>query len=187
MSIMRLKITLTTLIMALFLIASNDVCYAQSNKSRTSSTRKVVSKTPVKTTAKKEVKKLPSNHLTVQHNKTYLHVNNGRYYKRVNSSYVLVTPPIGLRVISLPKTRILFRYNNRSYYSSQGVIYVDANNGEYEVVQPEVGMIVPELPEVNVSEVTIDGKIYFEFDGILYKQIPTEYGLQYEVIGTLNV
>ena len=49
-----------------------------------------------------------------------------------------------------------------------------------------MGTIVPELPEDDVEKVMIDDKTYLEYDGVLYKEIPTETGLQYEVIGQLE-
>lgn len=168
------------------LIVGSSQSYAQSNKDKntTVSTSKSNSKAKVPTQQKK-VKTLPSNHTTVKHNNTVIHVDNGKYYNQKKTTYVPVAPPFGLKVNTIPASRKAFNFKNLAYYCVSGIIYQAVNSGGYVVVQPEIGMVVPELPEVNVSRVIIDGVSYFEFEGVLYKQIPTEYGIQYQVVGNL--
>ncbi len=129
---------------------------------------------------------LPSKHVIKSYKGTSYHIHDGRFYLNIGSGFRLTIPPIGFRVSVLPMNYLMFNFNNKVFYSYAGVVYRQLNRSTYEVVAPQKGMIVPELPEVNVSEVMIDGMIYFEFDGILYKQIPTRYGLQYEVVGELR-
>lgn len=170
--------------LSLLIVGSNQA-YAQSIKDRnvSVSSSKTKAKAP---TQQKKVKSLPSNHTTVNHNSTVIHVDNGKYYnQKKKTTYVPVAPPFGLKVNSIPTSRKLFRFNNLAYYCVAGIIYQAVNSGGYVVVQPEIGMIVPELPEVNVSRVIIDGVSYFEFEGVLYKQIPTDVGIQYQVVGNL--
>lgn len=101
--------------------------------------------------------------------------------------YVAASSLYGLRVASIPNSRYMFYYNDGIYYLAEGVIYSETDEGDYEIVMPEVGMIIPQLPEVNVNEIVINNKIYFEFDNMIYKQIPTQDGLMYEVIGILEM
>ncbi len=143
--------------------------------------------TIVKNSKRKVVNKVPPKAVTVRANGINYYRNGSRYYKYVNSRYVLTMPPFGLRVSIIPALHTIFRYNNLNYYCADGVIYRSTSNDQFEVIQPQVGMIIPELPVVNVSEVVIDGMVYFEFEGILYKQIPTQSGLQYEVMGSLSI
>ncbi|MFI3280021.1 MAG: DUF6515 family protein [Rikenellaceae bacterium] len=160
-----------------------------SNRNVTIGNSKPVSKpvTVVRNSKPKIVNKVPSKAVTVRANGNNYYRNGSRYYKYVNSRYVLTMPPFGLRVSIIPALHSIFRYNNLNYYCADGVIYRSTSNDQFEVVQPQVGMIVPELPVVNVSEVVIDGMVYFEFEGILYKQVPTQSGLQYEVMGSLSM
>lgn len=58
---------------------------------------------------------------------------------------------------------------------------------EYEVVKPEKGMIVPQLPANNVETVWLHGVAYYLFDDVLYREIPTQTGIQYEVAGFINL
>lgn len=180
------KLILFSLSLFLLTVVSNQDASARTTSSK-KETKVTVQPTSSKTTVKAPTtssKKTTVTYTPVKHNGVSYYVNGSKYYKKVNSRYVLVTPPIGLRVSILPALYSLLTYNNRNYYYSDGVVYQQYNN-EYTVVKPEEGMVIPALPDVNVREVVIDGMIYFEFDGVLYKQIPTTSGLQYQVIGNL--
>lgn len=120
-------------------------------------------------------------------NRDYIR-HNSKYYTKRGSRYLRMSPPFGLHVAALPIIHTSFVFNDRTYYQSEGVIYRPLANSqsEYEVVKPEVGMVVPALPEVNVSQVIIEGVTYFEFENLLYKQIPTSGGVHYEVVGVVE-
>lgn len=178
---------------------------SNSSNSKSSSNSKVVTTTTQKTTTikspvsksnvtvvnypkVKSVNKVsPKTSVSIKFNGLEFFVSDNKYYKLVNSKYIWVMPPVGLKVSVLPTVRLSFNFNNRVYYSSGGAIYQEVAGNQYEVVAPEIGMIVPELPEVNVSQVSIDNMIYFEYDNTLYKQIPTQSGLMYEVVGFLSI
>ncbi|MFI3305073.1 MAG: DUF6515 family protein [Rikenellaceae bacterium] len=208
-----MKIKIASIILAVALVvAAAPASYAKSSSpkvsSRASSSKRVsVSSTPVKSVTKSPsvvvrksapivvkstkapiVSKAPkSSSIHIHKGKNY-YFRDSKYYVKSGAKYVRTPPPFGLRVSVLPILHTAFIFNNLRYYCAKGVIYSSQNNGsEYEVVEPEVGMIVPALPEVNVNEVQIDDKIYFEFEGFLYKQIPTESGLMYEVVGSLSI
>lgn len=132
------------------------------------------------------VNTLPVGHRVKRYKGNYYYMHNGRYYAKHNSSFSWVIPPFGFRVTTIPSARLSFWFNNRVYYSYAGILYRHVRSDIYEVIRPQRGMIIPELPEYNVREVIIDGMIYFEFENILYKQIPTRYGVQYEVLGEFN-
>ncbi|MFI3304397.1 MAG: DUF6515 family protein [Rikenellaceae bacterium] len=134
------------------------------------------------------VSKAPKSSAIVSHKGNNYYRHNSKYYVKSGPKYVRTPPPFGLRVAILPALYTAFVFNNMRYYCSDGVIYSSVSgSNEYEVVEPQIGMIVPALPKVNVSQIMIDDKIYFEFEGYLYKQIPTEEGLMYEVVGSLSL
>jgi hypothetical protein len=77
---------------------------------------------------------------------------------------------------------------NTPFYYYQGVYYrQDLIYNNYEVVAPPMGAIVPELPDFDVREVVISGRVYLEYDNVLYKEVVTQYGIQYQVMGTLDM
>ncbi len=187
-----MKRTVLIILSLLFMVMANsEFTYAKGSKqpqSKPQTTQSYKGKpvTVVKSPKPKSVAKLPPTKYPIKHNGVNYYRNGSKFYKQVNGRFVLTVLPFGLRVPIIPAVHTIFRFNNINYYSSEGVIYQEAGNDEYVVVEPQVGMVVPELPMVNVSEVSIDGMVYFEFDGILYKQVPTVSGLQYEVVGTLS-
>lgn len=171
------------------MICSVDSASAQKSKSKSKSLptapaqqqgKKVV--VPAKT---KTVAKLPAKHSSVTVKGANFFVSGGKYYRKSGVSFSLVLPPIGLRVKTLPPAPKPFRYNNVVYYVDAGAIYQQVGS-EYEVIAPTVGMVVPELPEVNVSQLSIDGKIFYEYEGMLYKPVVTTEGVQYEVVGDIG-
>ncbi len=174
-------LAISSLVMFLMLALCEPASAQRVARSRIPSRAVVVNRPAVKS-----VGTIRANHATIRHNGVLLHISKGKFYRKVNSNYVLSMPPIGVRVKTLPSARVLFRFNNRPYYCYGGVIYSKIESGEYEVVAPKVGMVVPELPEAGVSELSIDGKIYYEYDEILYKAVPTKRGVQYEVIENIK-
>ncbi|MFR9651136.1 MAG: DUF6515 family protein [Rikenellaceae bacterium] len=180
---------LITSLLVILMVCSIDAASAQKSKSKSkpvptapepSKGKKVV--VPAKA---KSVAKLPAKHSTVTVKGANFFVSGGKYYRKSGVSFSLVLPPIGLRVKTLPPAPKPFRYNNVVYYVDSGAIYQQVGS-EYEVVAPTVGMVVPELPEVNVAQLSIDGKIFYEYDGMLYKPVVTTEGVQYEVVGDIN-
>jgi hypothetical protein len=113
------------------------------------------------------------------------HYQNGYYYSFFGNAYNIVPAPIGIRINLLPVGYKQIFVLGVPYFYYKGTYYKKVKN-TYETVAPTVGTVVPELPDEDVEKVMIDDNTYYEYDGILYKQIPTETGLQYEVIGNLE-
>lgn len=109
----------------------------------------------------------------------YFHA--GLYYNFIGGRYVVVAPLRGLRVSILPPHYFYFRVSGISYYYLEGVYYAQKGK-ELEVTQAPVGALVPKLPH-EAEKVTIEGKIFYEFDNTIYKRIETNQGFQYEVVG----
>lgn len=161
----------------------NNLSYANSRSAKSDPKPRRVE--VVKGSRVKSVNRLPKQALFMNHRGVNYYQKDSRFYRRSGSKYVVVHPPFGLRVPLLPKHFVPFVFNRINYYCANGVIYAKDNN-EYVVVEPVEGMIVPELPESNVNKLNIDGSIYYEFENILYKEVPTAQGVQYRVSGTLN-
>ncbi|MFI3317680.1 MAG: DUF6515 family protein [Rikenellaceae bacterium] len=165
------NITLLSALLFALAVSTSSISYAQ--KQKPSQPAKVVKKVPRKNTP-----------ITYKGNNYFL--SHKKFYKPSGGKFTIVRPPFGMRVPIIPAVHLAFVFNSQRYYSAKGVIYQEVDNNEYVVVEPQAGMVVPELPEANVNTVEINGKTYYEFDTILYKQIPTVDGLQYEVVGSLD-
>jgi len=128
---------------------------------------------------------LPRGYKVIYHRGKKFHYHNGNYYSYYSNRYHIIPPPIGIRISILPVGYKQIFFAGIPYFYYRGAYYQKVNDN-YETVAPSVGTIVPELPEDDVEKVTIDDNTYYEYDGVLYKQIPTETGLQYEVVGNLE-
>ncbi len=102
----------------------------------------------------------------------------------------VVVPPVygaGRFFAVLPAGYTITYVNNIPYYYADGIYYVKTdrpeNNEEiYRAVVPPLGTIVPSLPEGS-KVVIVDGKNYFRFDDVLYKEIVIEGTIKYVVTG----
>jgi hypothetical protein len=98
-------------------------------------------------------------------------------------------PGLGFHIGYLPYGYYPFYYGSDLYYYYGGVFYRPYDGGGYEVTVPPVGAVVPELPQ-GASSIVIDGKQYFEFNGVYYQQTVNDKGKTVYVIagkdGVLN-
>jgi hypothetical protein len=114
------------------------------------------------------------------------HYRDGFYYRYNNGMYMRVAAPRGLHITVIPPSYRRIYVGGSPYFYFGGIFYRQINS-YYEVVAPPIDAVVPELPEYGVSEVTIDGELYYEYDDMLYKPIVTRDGVQYRVVGRMNV
>jgi len=99
---------------------------------------------------------------------------------------VVVYPRPGVVVAALPAYYSMYYRGGVPYYYSDGIYYVkEEKNDSYKVVQPPVGTLVPVLPE-EAKQNVLDGRVYYEFQNVIYKEVQTEEGLKYEVVGYTN-
>ena len=111
------------------------------------------------------------------------HYYNGIYYKPVGTKYVIVRPPAGIRVRTLPTSTVHFVINGRNYFYYYGTYYVKSTNDEFISVAPPVGAQVDALPD-GYRKVIIDDQVYYEFEGTYYKAFMYNDGeVWYEVVG----
>lgn len=65
-------------------------------------------------------------------------------------------------------------------------MYYKSVDKDYEVVNPQIGMVVPELPREGVTRMKIKDELFWVYDNVLYKEIPTSSGIKFEVQGFIN-
>lgn len=102
--------------------------------------------------------------------------------KKPKKKVVLV---VGTKVKKRPAKSVVIYFKNIPYLYANGVFYKSVNK-DYEVIKPQIGMVVPELPEEGVTKMRMKDEVLYVYDGVLYKQIPTTRGLQYEVKGFIQ-
>ena len=79
------------------------------------------------------VRVVPTAATRITYRKVAYRFHNGIFYKPVNGQFVVVNPPIGLRISTLPRGYRVVTIGRRTYYRFQGVYYVRAGRG-YKVV-----------------------------------------------------
>jgi hypothetical protein len=114
------------------------------------------------------------------HNGIRYMYHNGFYYRPYGSSYVVVAPPIGFRIATLPVGFVAFTLANAAYYYYAGAYYQRYNN-EYVVVQPPLGALVQSIPEGG-QQVVIDGNTFYIVDGVQYQAVMFHGSIWYKVI-----
>ena len=163
--------------------------------------RRVVVKTPHRTVVRtprakvvyrnpapavRVVRTVPRTAVVVNYGGLRYHYSAGVYYRYYNGRYVVVSAPIGLRVRILPVGYRLIYVGPRAYYYYQGSYYIKVEGtDEYETVEAPTDAVVHTLPE-DTEEVEIDGKTFYEYNGILYKVVTTPEGKAFKVTGKLE-
>lgn len=98
-------------------------------------------------------------------------------------------PVVGVRLGVLPFGYYPFYWGPDLYYYYGGVFYRPYDDGGYEVTTPPVGAAVPALPK-GAQSIAIDGKQYFEFNGVYYQATTDDQGKVVYVVagkdGVLN-
>ncbi len=112
------------------------------------------------------------------------HIVRGIFYKPLGGQFVVVAPPVGIRVNALPPEHIVVNLRSESYFYNYGTFYCRVGtSSQYEVVPPPIGAMIPALPE-GYNTTIIDGRKYYELDGVYYQEVITEnQELWYEVVG----
>ena len=106
---------------------------------------------------------------------------------------ILVVPPVyraGVVIAALPAYYTVTYVGSVPYYYSGGVYYIKTDQPQgsregYEAVMPPVGTVVPSLPD-GTRTFQVDGKTYFEYEHVVYKEVIVEDTVKYEVVGYTN-
>jgi len=120
---------------------------------------------------------IPKVAVTVTLGSLVFYYADGIYYRRHNSGFMVIVPPIGLIVPVLPVGYTVFYLHGITYYYYADVYYVwDLHHRAYRVVDvPAVsdeyrpGDIVDTLPD-GAYTVTIDGVQYYRYGGVYFMQ-----------------
>jgi hypothetical protein len=108
--------------------------------------------------------------------------HEGIWYKPKGPDFVVVRPPVGVRIKVLPPKHRVVVVNKVTYYYYYGTYYKKVeDSGEYEVVDQPIGAIVDALPEGYETK-TIDGTEYSILDGVYYKAVDCDDGTCYQSV-----
>lgn len=133
------------------------------------------------------IRTLPRHHVRVVYGGLPYFYYAGIYYTVYNNAYVTVLPPVGFRITVLPAgyTRLvvgpsIYYYHSGVYYANTSEPYSDEQ--KYEVTHPLVGTLLKTIHD-DAEEVVIDGKIFYDYNNVLYKKVSTFDGnTAYEVV-----
>ncbi len=182
-----LKTIGTAFLMGLILFVMVPSASAQKKIQVKKSSKKFKVETPVKQYKNlphrgAEVTSLPGKATIVRHGQYSYHYYHGVFYRSMNGSYVVVAPPIGLRISLLPAGVYHLWYAGRPYYYYYGTFYTSHPDGDYQVVQAPLGARVDALPD-GYELFELEGKIYYRLEETYYKAVLEDNGnVVYEVV-----
>lgn len=129
------------------------------------------------------VKHLPSRHTTIHHGGRSYYSYNGIYYHRRSGGYVIVRPPVGLRVHRLPIGYISLQFGAAPYYYYYGTYYHwDPVQHVYIVVEKPSGTSSVEQQSAEYDQIVlVDGST---LEGVYLKGDEKE--VQFEVDGKVR-
>ncbi|MFK2819245.1 DUF6515 family protein [Flavobacteriaceae sp. LMIT009] len=133
------------------------------------------------------VRTLPINHVRIVYRGLPYFYYSGLYYTMYGDEYIVVLPPRGFRIGVLPVGYVRVVVGPSVYFYHSGVYYTEAtvtseDEGKYEVTLPPVGVVVNKIHE-DAELVYIDGKEFYEYNYVMYKQIIGEQGeILFEVV-----
>ncbi|PSL18790.1 DUF6515 family protein [Dyadobacter jiangsuensis] len=139
------------------------------------------------------IRRPPRESKIVVHAGVRYHYYGGVYYKPYGRQYVVVRPPVGLRVTVLPVGYASVTIGRMPYFYAGGVYYVQYSPGRYEVVEPPKELAVNSnpsqlsaLPE-GAQSVYIAGRKYYKINDTYYEKSVSENGGEsYVVVGKVE-
>lgn len=133
--------------------------------------------------AQRIVRAVPRNNTVVVYSGVSYRYANGCYYKPHHSGFVVVTPPVGLRVRILPVGYTNVIIGGRAYFYFGGVYYIQLQPNSYEIVEIPKEAFLNGLPE-GAETITISGKKYYKIDNTYYEKLISENGTErYVMVG----
>jgi hypothetical protein len=100
------------------------------------------------------------------------------------SQYVVVAPPPGAVVATVPASCSVVFSGDTSYYNCGGAYYLQVSQG-YQVVPPPIGATLYTLPNGAVAK-TINGVTYYTFGGAYYKPYYSGGSIYYQIVQNPN-
>ena len=130
------------------------------------------------------VRMVPTRAVVVNYGGLRYHYYGGLYYRYYNGSYLVVNPPVGIIIESLPQGHTRVVVGTSVYYYYVGNFYVE-DGTKYKIVEPPMNAIVYELPN-EAEKLKIDDETYFQYNETLYKKVKTVGGKGYKVVGEIK-
>ena len=188
-----MKNRLNFIVMLLILSCSLNLQAQNAKKNKRKSGQKVVITSKVKhyktlPNWKTKATVAPVGLKPISHNGFTYHLKDGIYYRHINNQYVIVKPPVGIRISVIPKayTKILFNGIPYYYYYGTFYSYIPEEN-VYETIAPPIGARVDVLPN-GLIETVIDGITFWTDGDLFYKAVGIENGaVIYEVAGKITI
>ncbi|SDB50713.1 hypothetical protein SAMN03097699_1787 [Flavobacteriaceae bacterium MAR_2010_188] len=130
---------------------------------------------------------IPNNAVVITHGSIRNHYHAGVYYRYNSGRYIVVTPPLGIRINVLPIGYTQLFIGGITYYHYEGCYYIKTDHGQYETVKDPQAQdaVVFTLPE-DTEEITIDGKVYHASNGTLYKVVVTPEGKGFKAVSIIE-
>ncbi len=170
----------------LFVFVSNEA-NAQRDNQRHKNGKKGKVETPIKHYSKQprrgaQITQLPRKTVVVNYRNSNYHYRNGIFYRPVQNSFIVATPPIGIRVDILPPNPLRMSIRGFDYFYYYGTFYASIPRGGFEVVSPPVGAIVDALPN-GYQVFELEGRVYYRLDETYYKAVVEANGnVVYQVV-----
>ncbi|MCB9757973.1 MAG: hypothetical protein H6753_06100 [Candidatus Omnitrophica bacterium] len=96
---------------------------------------------------------IPNTSFSIRLGSARYYYDDGLYYSRLGTQYVLVTPPVGAIVRSIPSDYRPVIVNGVKYYEDRGTYYVYTRYG-YQVVAPPVEFITAQVAPSSIMNTT---------------------------------
>lgn len=106
--------------------------------------------------------------------------DDGVYYQPSNGGYIVVNPPVGSVVNSLPIGYEEVQVDNNYYDYYAGVFYIAIDQG-YQVVAAPLNAVVTNIPD-GATEQDINGQTYLFYNNTYYQPVSTNGQDAYEVV-----
>jgi len=139
-------------------------------------------------TRRRVVRTLPRHHVTLMYGGLSYFYYSGIYYSLYGEEYIVVMPPRGFRIHVLPVGHVRIVVGPSIYFYHSGVYYSEStvssteDNGKYEVTKAPVGVVLNEISK-DSEEIIIDGKVFYEYNDVLYKKVINSEGIaSYKVV-----
>ena len=117
---------------------------------------------------------LPSDCFRITFKGSRFYYHEGTYYSRRGRDYVVVRPPSGVYVESIPYYYYPVMINGISYYTSDGIYYVYTRRG-YQVVAPPV-TVISAAPEAVIIDQDDQQIMTVNSSGLYTVNIPNQRG-----------
>ena len=126
------------------------------------------------------VASLPKKHEVMKIREITYYYADGVYYASFDEIYVVVPPPNGALIETIPPGLSTVTVNDTEYYNYGGAFYIKVDNG-YQVIAPPAGGIVTELPGKAYSTL-INKDLYYVYGNAYYKRFFRGNSVIYKIV-----